>query len=631
LGFVFVLISVNIGNVKEKYAMGHSLAAYRKIFGLKTKKRLKIFNSWVIRFLLWKTKYLNDEKFVILVSVLVGANAGLAAVLLKYTVHYVQGFLSDDRLFTNNFGYATLLYPVLGLQITVWLINNVFKINFGRGFADIIFSISNRKGNLGFENIYIPLITSVFTVGFGGSAGLESPIVLSGAAQGSNAGGTLLLKRKHKLMLIGCGIAGSVSAIFNAPVAAVIFAMEVILFETTIERIIPIVLASVSGKMIAMFFLGGDVLFSFQLKDSFQATDVLFCFFLGILMGFVSLFFAKILFFTKLFFQRFENIHLRALAGGCLLSLIIFVFPDIYGEGYELIKAFLNGNDGRVFYHNLTFSEFSNPYFFVLYIFLLAAFKIFAAAVTINSGGSGGVFAPSLFIGGDLGFAFARLINLTEIGAISESNFTLIGMAAAMSGVQYAPLAAIFLIAELTGGYELFLPLMVASAFSYITASFFEPNSIYTRNLIERGDLVKGSSDKKVLKSIKIKALIENDFLSISENALLGDLVECIRKSNRNIFPVLNESGELKGIITLADVREIMFDTEKQNQTRIADLMQQPAEFIDYQDEMTIIMHKFERTNAWNLPVIRSGKYVGFISKSNMFNRYRDALIEQND
>jgi CIC family chloride channel protein len=612
--------------------MRHDLAIYGKLFKRKAKKKVKSFNGMIIRFLLWKSDYISDEKFVILVSVLVGANAGLAAVLLKYAVHYVQNFLADDRLFTNHYAYAILLYPVIGLQITVWLINNVFKINFGRGFADIIFAISNRKGKLDFENAYIPLITSIFTVGFGGSAGLETPIVLSGATQGASAGSTLLLKKKHKLMLIGCGIAGSVSAIFNAPVAAVIFAIEVILFETTIERIIPIVLASVSGKLIAMFFLGGDVLFSFQLKDTFQASDIFYCVFFGVLMGFVCLLFTKIYFSLKYFAQRFQNMHVRALLGGGVLSLLIFVFPNIYGEGYDLIKAFLNGNDGQIFYHNLTFSSFSSPYFFVLYIVLLALVKMFAAAVTINAGGSGGVFAPSLFIGGVLGFAFARIVNLTELGNISESNFTLIGMAAAMSGVQYAPLAAVFLIAELTGGYELFLPLMVVSAIAYTTASFFEPNSIYTRNLVERGDLVKGDNDKKVLKSIKIKTLIENDFLPVLENAYLKDLVDCIRKSNRNLFPVLDEEGgSLKGIITLADVREIMFDADKQNTLKVVELMHPPAEIIDYQDDMTIIMHKFERTGAWNLPVIRNGKYAGFVSKSNIFNRYRDALIEQND
>ncbi len=611
--------------------MAHKFAAYRKFARIKTKKILKIFNGWIIRFLLWKSNYLHDEKFVILVSVLVGANAGLAAVLLKYAVHYVQNFLAEKTFFSGDYAWTILLYPVIGLQLTVFLIKNVFKTNFGRGFPDIIFAVSNRKGNLGLENTYIPLITSIFTVGFGGSAGLESPIVLSGAAQGANAGSTLLLKKQHKLLLIGCGIAGSVSAIFNAPVAAVIFAIEVILFESTIERIIPIVLASVSGKLIAMFFLGGDVLFSFQLIDAFHASDVIYCIVLGILVGFASWIFAKILFHTKNLFRRQENMHLRALMGGCLLSLIIFIFPGIYGEGYMPIKSILNGGEVQVFYGFFNPGVSENSYIFVFYIVLLAFFKMAAAAITINAGGSGGVFAPSLLSGGFLGFAFARFVNLTELGSISESNFTLIGMAAAMSGVQYAPLAAIFLIAELTGGYELFLPLMLASAFAYTTASYFEPHSIYTRDLIERGDLVKGDSDKKVLKSIKIKTLIENDFLSVPEDGLLKDLVEQIRKSNRNIFPVLNSESEMRGIIALADVREMMFDAEKQNTLKISELMHLPPEFIDYQDDMTIIMHKFEKTGAWNLPVIRNGKYAGFISKSNMFNRYRDALIEQND
>lgn len=587
----------------------------------------KRLNGQIIRFLLWKSKYVSDQNFVLVLSALVGLLAGLAAVGLKFSVHFIQHQLAREEFYLDGFHYWSLLFPFVGLLLTIF-IAKILRVDLGHGITDILYAISRKGGKIRKSNTYSRALTSVSTVGFGGSAGLEAPIVMTGAALGSNLARSLMLNKKGRVTLLACGVAGVISAIFNAPIAGVIFTLEVILVESSAMSLIPILLASVVAKLVSMGLLGEELLFSFKIRDSFQAWDSLYCLGLGVVLGLSSLLFVGVLQRTERLMQRLQQKFGRMLAGGISLSLLILAFPHVYGEGYQLILSFLEGNEFHVFRRNVifTFDNLPDEWLFVLYVIGIALAKMLASAVTISAGGSGGIFAPSLFIGGVMGWAFARLMNMYGLGEISESNFTLFGMCAAISGVQYAPLTAIFLIAELTGGYELFVPLMLVSATAYSTVSYFQPHSIYTRELIRRGDLVQGNHDRKVLRQMRITSLIERNFEAIPPEGTLRDVVEAVKKSQRNLFPVVNDEGEFVGFIPLNDVRQIMFDPEKQDTLKVENLMRYADDFVDYSENMEQVMQRFEDTGAWNLPVLRKGKYVGFISKSTIFNEYRRVL-----
>ncbi|MEL7005035.1 MAG: chloride channel protein, partial [Bacteroidota bacterium] len=477
--------------------------------------------------------------------------------------------------------------------------------------------------------MYSRMITSALTVGFGGSVGLEAPIVVTGSAIGSNVARLMHLNYKKRTLLIGCGAAGAISAIFNSPIAGVIFSLEVILADVTIAMFIPVLIASVTGSLVSLTLLGDDVLFSFKLIDSFKASDTIYYILLGVVCGLASVYFARMTYKIEGLIRNVQNVLGKAIVGGILLGIIIFVFPPIYGEGYNTIKLLLAGKELEMFHTSLFFSEVDNQLLVFLFIFCVILVKPVASALTIGSGGSGGIFGPSLFLGGVTGFLFAAVINLTTWTNLSTSNFTLVGMCGVMSGVLYAPLTAIFLIAEITSGYELFVPLMLVSAIAFSTASFFEKNSLYTKHLVERGDLIQYDKDRQVLSQIDLNKIIEKDLLTIKPDANLEDLVDLVRVSKRNIFPVVNDSEELMGVITLDDVRQIMFDSEKRRETLVESLMHVPPANVSSHENMQSVMSKFEITGAWNLPVIDEGKYVGFLSKSRIFNTYRKKLISQ--
>ncbi len=595
---------------------------------LRRRQLAKRFNSRIIKFLIWKDRYLSETNFVLLMSGVVGILSGLAAVALKSAAYEVQYFLADDRFYLNDsdYDYGPLFYPTTGLFLTVVLSRRVFKMDVGHGITDILYFISKKRAKMPTRDLYARMITSVFTVGFGGSAGLEAPIVVTGAAIGSKTASGALLKKDKRVLLLGCGIAGAISAIFNAPVAGVIFALEVILVNVSISRIIPLLIASISAKVVSLFLLEVDVLFSFDIKDTFGTEDIPFAIGLGMLCGGMSLYFMFILKRVENYMVRLDGVYVKALAGGLILTSMVILFPSIYGEGYRLIKAFLNEEEFYVFSRNAFFSSLPSETLFIIYVLLLLLIKPFANGVTLGAGGSGGTFAPSLFVGGTLGFLFAHLINVWGIAELSESNFTLIGMCGAMSGIQYAPLSAIFLIAELTSGYELFMPLMLVSAIAYSTVSYFQPKSMYERGLLDRGVSLEESSDEQTLQKIRIYTVIENNFKSISPEAKLSDLVELIKQSPRNLFPVIDEKKHFVGMVSLNDVREIMFDESQQHSVQIKDLLQEAPTFLDYWETMKSAVGKFEETGAWNLPVLRNGKYAGFVSKSNLFNEYREQL-----
>lgn len=581
------------------------------------------------RFLIWRIKHISDNNFLLLIAAVIGLVAGLAAVILKTTVHFIQHGL-EAFLLKDGINYLYLGYPLVGIFLTVILAKYIFKERLGHGITDILYSISKNSSIIARVKMYSRMVTSAITVGFGGSVGLEAPIVVTGSAIGSNLSQVVHLDYKKRTLLIGCGTAGAIASIFNSPVAGVIFAMEVILAEVTISQFIPILIASVAGQLVSLMLLGEDILFSFKLTDPFQASDTLHFIGLGIFCGLISRYFVLVVQRSERTLLRIKGDIGRATIGGLLLAMIILTFPSIYGEGYHTIKLILSGNESALFERSFFYSFAGSTSVFILLLFFILLVKPLATGLTLGAGGSGGIFAPSLFMGAITGFLFVKVSNvLVPAWDLSVSNFTLVGMCGVLSGVQYAPLTAIFLIAEITSGYELFVPLMIVSALSYTTVTYFEKHSIYTKRLIEKGDLIRNDKDKQVLSLISLEKIIEKDLLTISPNARLGDLIELVKTGKRNIFPVVNEANELVGIVTLDDVRDIMFEEEMRDRVEISALMQQPPATVGLQEKMQSVMNKFELTQAWNLPVVHEGKYYGFISKSRIFNAYRTKLKQQ--
>jgi len=585
-------------------------------------------SSKLERALTWRIRYISERNFVLIISGIVGIVSGIAAVILKETVHFINHLLTAQD-FSEN--YIQIFYPVVGLLLTVLLAKLLYREEqLGHAITDILYSISRKSSIIGKSKMYSRMVTSAFTVGFGGSAGLESPVVLTGSAIGSNIAQVVNMNYKLRTLMIGCGTAGVISAIFNAPIAGLIFSMEVILIEVSLASFIPLLVASVSATLVSIVLLGEDVLFSFKLVDTFNAFDTPLYIALGIICGFTSIYFLSILHRIEEGFKKIKNDYTTVVVGGFMLSVIILLVPAVYGEGYEVIKALLNNKQEILLQRSLFLDANEvNDWVLVAYLIAIVFLKAIASSITVGCGGSGGTFAPSLFLGGVTGYAFAKLVNLSELAYISQSNFALVGMCGVICGVQYAPLSAIFLIAELTGGYVLFIPLMIVSAISFSTVSYFHPHSIYVRELHNRGEYLAADHDKKVLSNLNINHLIERDFKKVPQHALLSDLIKIISVSKRNIFPVIGADESLVGIVTLDDVRDIMFDNHKQDKVKITSLMSLPPEFIEYNESMETVMHKFETSQAWNLPVIQEGKYIGFVSKSRIFSVYRKQLIDQ--
>jgi len=584
----------------------------------------------ITRFLIWRLKHVSTKNFVLILSGLVGVLAGLAAVILKATVHAIQNFLTQD--FNQEYAnFFYIIYPLIGISLAYLIGNYVLKDVGGHGIPELLYNISKKSSLIPKVKMYSRVITSAITVGFGGSVGLEAPILVTGSAIGSNFGNLMHLNAKKRTLLIGCGAAGAISAIFGAPIGAVIFAIEVILMEVSVGSFIPLLIASVAGSLTSMLLQGKDVMFTFNLSDSFLAAHTPYYLLLAIMTGFISLYFSRTVFKIERLMEQFDEPFLKLLYGGAFLGLIVFFFPSIYGEGYETLYALIEGEPQRILANSPFFSEYKNPYFIIIVLVLIIFIKPIASAVTIGSGGSGGIFAPSLFVGGIAGFLFAYTSNLLGFPIpLPVAHFTLVAMCGVMSGVNHAPLSAIFLIAEITGGYELFVPLMLVSAISFITTSYFDKDSLYKKQLMDKGRFLPESKDEEVLDLIDIRKIVENDLYPILPEASLGDLCHLVKLSRRKIFPVVGADGVLNGILTLDDIRDIMFDPEKQEKIKVNQLMHSPPEVIFLHENMQTVMQKFERSGAWNLPVLQEGKYLGFISKSRIFNAYRKRLIRQN-
>nr|WP_087940419.1 chloride channel protein [Algoriphagus faecimaris] len=586
-------------------------------------------NDLITRLLIWRLRHMSNQSFILILSGIIGVLSGLAAVLLKEVVHFIQLFLTEG-FYVEYANFMYIIYPIVGISAAYLLGKYVFKDVGGHGIPDVLFNISKMQSIIPRVKTYSRIFTSALTVGFGGSVGLEAPMLVTGSAIGSNMGLLMHLNAKKRTLLIGCGAAGAISAIFGAPIGAVIFAIEVILMEISTASFIPLLIASVMGSLTSMLLIGEEATFNFNLQDQFIAAHMPYYLLLGMVCGVVSLYFSRAVLRTEKIMEGLESQMIRILYGGAFLGFMLFFFPPIYGEGYDTLNMLIDGNANQILEKSPFFSAIENPYLILIFLGMIILLKPIASALTLSAGGSGGIFAPSLYVGGILGFLFAYSKNLFGFHIpLPLAHFTLVAMCGVMAGVQHAPLSAIFLIAEITGGYELFVPLMFVSAISYITTTYYQKDSIYVKQLKDKGRQLPESKDQELLDMIDISHVIERDLLPIHPDAYLKDLIDLVKISKRNIFPVVDENKELRGIITLDDIRDIMFDSEKQSTQRIGSLMHSPPEILLSTENMQKAMDKFEKSGAWNLPVVDDGVYLGFVSKSRIFNSYRKRLIRQ--
>jgi len=581
------------------------------------------------RFLIWRSKHIQDRYFVIILSALIGFLSGIAAYLLKSSVYYIEDLLTASfHIQAQNYQYV--VYPAIGILLTVIFIRFVIKDQTRHGIPRILYVISKLGGKMKQHKVFSSLFGSSLTAGFGGSIGLEAPIISTGSSIGSSLGQLLRMNYKTTILLIGCGAAGAMASIFTTPIAAVIFSLEVLMLDLTISSIIPLLMASATGAITTKILLAEKIIVHFNVNEPFVIGDVPFFLLLGVLTGLVSLYFNRITHFVTAKMEGFKNSWVRGLVGVSLLGIIIFLFPPLYGEGYDAIRTIISGDSINLLDNSFFYIFRDNAWLFVGFLAFLILLKVVATTLTIESGGIGGIFAPSAVTGGLSGFAFARVFN--EIGLtkhLSEANFTLVGMAGVLGAVLHAPLTAIFLIAEMTNGYELIVPLMLTSTISFITIKTFDPHSIFTKRLAERGELLTHHKDQAVLTLLNIRDVIDKDLLTIHPNATLGDLTKIIAKSKRNLFPVVDKNKTFNGLVILDAVREDMFNKDKYGVPVANYLFQPPAnEKVSIHDSMESVMEKFKQTGNYNLIVLNKGKYVGFVSRANVFNAYRQTLID---
>ena len=586
---------------------------------------MKKINQLLRRFIIWRAKHLSDKHFTYILSIVVGLLSGLVAVVLKNAVHLVEYLLKTGVSHVHDYLY--FIYPAVGIMLVILISKFLIRDKVGHGIPIMLYAISKGNGNIGRKDTFASIIGASITVGFGGSVGLEGPTVATSGAISSNLSQLLRLNYKKKKLLIGAAASGALAAIFNAPIAAIVFAIEVIMLDLTITSLIPLLLASASATVMSRLILSDDFLFHFRVIDEFQISNILFYIVLGLFTGVLSVHFTKTYFFTDKWLKKIENVYLRPIIGGVLVGSLIFIFPQLYGEGFPTINALIADDLDKVLTSFSLFDISDNMFFGALLLLALPILKAMAASLTLNSGGVGGIFAPTLFIGSSGGYVFGYVLNYLGFENISRSNFTLVGMAGAMAGILHAPLTAIFLIAEITGGYSLFLPLMITAVISFLFVKYFTSFSVYTRQLGEEGDLITHHKDRAVLTLMRLQNEIEKNFLTINAYKKLGDLVQVVSQSSRNLFPVVDDNNTFLGVVNLNDVREIMFERDRYNEVYVHELMTPAPEFIYFTDTMEQVMHKFDQSGAWNLPVVtHDSKYIGFVSKSKLFSAYRQLL-----
>ncbi len=579
------------------------------------------------QFIIWRLRHVSDRFFTLVLSVLVGLLAGLAAALLKTLVHVVNRWLLQFHVPTLLGGNLLILvYPAIGIILTILFVRYVVKGQIGHGLPSVLLSLSRQDGRLPARNMYSSLVASTLTVAFGGSVGLEAPIASTGSAIGSNVGRFFRLDSHNVKLLLGCGAAGAIAGIFKAPIAGVLFVIEVFMFDMTATSILPLMLSAISASAVAYFLMGTEVQFAFSVESAFHLSQIPYYAVLGVFCAAVSLYFLRVTDRVEERFARIRKPALKALLGIVLLGLMIFLFPPLFGEGYSFLTDLLHGKDESLFGHSIFSFLEGNNWVLLAYLFVLILLKAVATATTIGCGGVGGTFGPALVIGGLAGYFVALLSNQLGLPQQSVSDFALVGMAAVMTGVMHAPFMAIFLIAEITGGYDLLVPLMVGSSVTYLCVSPFENHSIYARKLAKEGNLMTHDKDRSAWQLMDMRKLIETNFVIVREGDKLRDLVEAIKNSRRNIFPVLTSDDKFLGVILLDDVRHIMFRPDLYDSVEVVDLMHSLSEgdVVRISEPPDEVVKKFQVGNRYNLIVIDDdGYYLGFLSRANTFSAYR--------
>jgi CIC family chloride channel protein len=571
---------------------------------------------------------LTPRQFIYLSCVLVGVSSALAVIFLKTFAHwvYTSAQYLDGYL---HLPYSNSLLPVIGIILTVFVVAKFLDGSIQKGTSHIMYAVAKNGGILPKKQLYSQIITSSLTVGLGGSAGLESPITITGAAFGSNYAQNYQLNYKDRSLLLACGVSSGIAAAFNAPIAGVLFAIEVVLAEISITAFIPIMISAATGALISTILLNEDILLSFKNVKDFDHHNIHFYVILGLLSGLVSIYYART--FRKLenFFDKSKmGTYRKALFGASILAILIFLFPTLFGEGYLSIKTIANNHPEKILDNTLLANFKDSKWILLLFVGITMLVKVFATGLTIGAGGNGGNFAPSLFVGSYLGFVLAYFVNLTGLAKLPVTNFTLVGMAGILSGLFHAPLTAIFLIAEITSGYELMVPLMIVSSVSYAISKRFEPYSFDIKHLADKGEVFTNNKDKNILTTLELSKLVQRDYKSVSNSDNLEELVEVIKTSDETIFPVLNDKNELEGILYLDNIRSYIFTPFKVKYTTISEIMEQPKQIVFYDETMETVMLKFEKSGLVYLPVLQKGKLIGIISKQYALEKYREKLKE---
>ncbi|MBL0306989.1 MAG: chloride channel protein [Chitinophagaceae bacterium] len=587
---------------------------------------LKALYQYIVRFL--RTK-LSRVQLIMLIATFVGFTSGLLAVLIKLFVHSIQNWIQEIPV--NRFAY--LFFPAVGLFLSVFLIRHFFGGQIQKGIAMVLKAIAMKSSYIPLSHTYMHVVTSSLTVGLGGSVGLEAPIVATGSAVGSNISRISDLNYQERTLLIACGAAAGISAVFNAPIAGVIFAVEILLSETIVSYFIPLIISSVVGVLCSKIILAESSLFNFVLQQSFDYRNVPYYLVLGVMAGFISLYYARLFKGTEKRMLGWKmNGYLKTVAGGSILALIYFVFPPLFGEGYNSVKMVANGSLVTFADNTTLFSVLNQNWGLIVFSGLIVILKPIAAGITIGSGGNGGNFAPSLFAGSYLGFFFSKLLNSTPWIKIPEGNFSLVGMAGVLSGVMYCPLTAIFLIAEITNGYELFIPLMIVSSLSFFIVKSYEPYSMDIKKLALEGQVFTHKKEKNILTSIRLEDMLHDKYESIGIDKKLLDLVEIVKRSEKNIFAVVDTKERFAGIIELNDIKQRLFQPEQFEKVQVRTIMKKPPAILLHSEDMHSVMEKFDITQSWYLPVLdNQRKFIGFISKTRLFNKYREILASQRD
>jgi len=579
----------------------------------------------------WREQHIKERHFVLILSFAVGLLAGLASFVLKALIHLIETLLTE-HFSLDKANYWYLVLPIVGVALSGWFVRQVVRDDISHGVTRILYAISQRKAIIKLHNTWSSMVGGAITIGFGGSVGAEAPAVLTGSAIGSNLGKYFKMSQKTLMLMVGCGAAGAISGIFKAPITGVLFTLEVLMLDMTMASVIPLLISSVTAASLTYLLSGDHFMFQFSHFVPFTIQRIPYLIVLGIVCGFVSLYFTRMTNRMEAMFAKLKLTRNKLLVGGVILSALIFLFPPLYGEGYSTISALLSGSTSDTLFNRSLFYNFrADGLAVIIYLACIVLFKVIATAATNGGGGVGGLFAPSLFVGGLTGYVLAYAMNFFLGFDLPLKNFAFAGMAGVMAGVMYAPLTAIFLIAEVTGGYELFMTLMITSTVAYLTMNVFETHSIYAMRLAKTGELMTHNKDRAVLGFMKMQHVIETDLDVVHPDDMLGDLVNTISKSSRNIFPVVDANERLLGIITLDEVRNIMFRADLYQRFRMRELMISPPALLSINDSMEAVMKTFEKTGAWNLPVVDNGKYVGFVSKAAIFNVYRRMLVNFSD